>query len=115
MAKTMVMKRLWVLLVAAGALAFSGVVGTACSSTTQEAAPTRPVVPPASTGGTDAGEDADAAPVDPGCTGAAGCFKCEPVTNDNFLNACTDGQCTPFDNAARLPLYKAGQPLPPVP
>jgi hypothetical protein len=108
------MKRLVVLLVAAGALAFSGALATACSSTTPEAAPTRPVVPPVGTG-SDAGQDADGAPVDPGCSGAAGCFKCEPVTNDNFLNACTNGQCTPFDNVARLPLYKAGQPLPPVP
>jgi hypothetical protein len=109
------MKRVSLLAAAAGVLAVCGALATACSSNTEEAAPTRPPVPPVVTDvdGGDAG--VDAAPVDPGCVGPDGCFKCEPTKHVEVLNACTGGQCTPFDNAARLPLFKAGQPLPPVP
>jgi hypothetical protein len=32
------------------------------------------------------------------------CFEGEPSTNDEFLNRCTDAQCTAFDNCARLGL-----------
>lgn len=109
------MKRVLVLVAALGALGLGGALAAACSSTQEEAAPTRPPVPPVDPG-TDAGGDAAAdAPVDPGCLGDAGCFKCEPTKHEELLNACTDGQCTPFDNTARLPLFKSGQPLPPVP
>lgn len=48
------------------------------------------------------------------CDDPSGCYDCPPVTNDQHLNACTDAQCTPFDNVARLPLYNGGN-LPPVP
>lgn len=110
------MKRLVVIAASALTLVLSGAIASACSSSTEEAAPSRPVVPvPEASVGLDGGDEAEAAPPDPGCVGPAGCFKCEPTKNDEFLNACTDGQCTPFDNAARLPLFKAGQPLPAVP
>jgi hypothetical protein len=109
------MKRVMVLVVALGAVASGGALATACSSGGEEAAPTRPAVPIVDSGTGVAADAADAAPVDPGCVGANGCFKCEPKKNEEILNACTDGQCTPFDNAARLPLYKAGEALPPVP
>jgi hypothetical protein len=106
------------IVVTLGLVAFSitsgGVFVSACSLSSEEAAPSRPPIPPVVT-------DPDAAVVQEGgggdakCSGPNGCFACEPVKLDEFLNACTDGQCTPFDNAARLPLFKAGQPLPPVP
>jgi hypothetical protein len=109
------MKRSFLIVVAAGTLALAGALESACSSNTEEATPTRPPVPIV-TPDSDAGDAAvEAAPVDPGCVGPAGCFKCAPAKNDEFLNACTDGQCTPFDNTARLPLFKAGQPLTAVP
>jgi hypothetical protein len=58
---------------------------------------------------------ADASPdAAPSCTSAAGCFVCTPVELVEFLNACTDSSCQPFDNAARLPLYNNGV-LPPLP
>lgn len=34
--------------------------------------------------------------------GFDGCFEGTPTTNDQFLNACTPAECTPFDNCARL-------------
>jgi hypothetical protein len=43
-----------------------------------------------------------------------GCFSCEPATTEHFLNACTDSQCSAFDNEDRLPLFNGGD-LPPVP
>lgn len=55
------------------------------------------------------------------CFNAAGspanCFQqdvCEPTQLTEFLNGCTDGQCIPFDNATRLPLYNNGN-LPALP
>lgn len=58
---------------------------------------------------------ADASPdASPSCTSDAGCFVCEPIELVDFLNACTDSTCQPFDNVARLPLYNNGA-LPPLP
>lgn len=94
----------------------------ACSSSDPEAAPTRkPVTSPdddaGSTATVDGGVDDAAVEPDasPDCIGDEGCFKCEPTKLVEFLNRCTDGQCVPFDNAARVPLYEPGKPLPPVP
>ncbi|NOU32958.1 MAG: hypothetical protein HOO96_34080 [Polyangiaceae bacterium] len=89
----------------------AGMAAASCSSTPEEATPTRTPIPTANPT-TDAGSDA---PVSPECAGPDGCFKCEPKEPVEFLNACTDGNCIKFDNAARLPLYKAGEALPPVP
>ena len=95
----------------------------ACSNS-EEATPSRTVVPAGSTSsgstgnvssssGVDGG-DQDAN-IDPSCEGAEGCFKCEATRSIDILNSCTDGTCTPFDNVARLPLYKAGEALPAIP
>lgn len=70
----------------------------------------------AGTGGTsqaltDAG--IDAATCDP-TPGANGCYPCAPKTDAEFLNHCSGSQCSPFDNAARLPLYNGGK-LPTLP
>ena len=50
----------------------------------------------------------------PNCDGPNGCYSCPPKTGNQFLNACTNSQCSPFDNVARLPLYNNGN-LPPIP
>ncbi|MDB4997720.1 MAG: hypothetical protein JWM74_5152 [Myxococcaceae bacterium] len=101
-----------ILRLAAIASATSLVLLVACSSGSEDATPTRVITPTQ-----DAAADtaADAPPVDPGCLGADQCFKCDPQTIENFLNACTDGTCTKFDNLTRLPLFKPGEALPPVP
>ena len=57
------------------------------------------------TGGGDAGQS---------CTGTDGCYACPPQTTSEFLNGCTNAQCSPFDNVARLPLYNNGN-LPSLP
>lgn len=94
-------------------IAASVALAVACSSS-EEAAPTRTIMP--APVGTDGGGSADATPeADPSCTTATGCFSCEPTSLAEFLNACTEGQCAPFDNVARLPLYEPGKPLPPIP
>ena len=66
----------------------------------------------AGTGGTSAGTGGTSA----GGTGgsSAACVE-EPSTGEEFLVRCTDSACRPFDNAARLSLYRAGEPLPEVP
>ncbi len=90
------------------------VVLVACSSAPVDDAPSRQPIPTANPTGTTPVTDGGDAP-DAACFGPDQCFKCEPVQLVDFLNACTDGKCIPFDNAARLPLFKAGEPLPPVP
>lgn len=50
----------------------------------------------------------------PNCAGPNGCYACPPKETDQYLNACTDSQCSPFDNVTRLPLYNGGN-LPPLP
>jgi hypothetical protein len=106
--------RRWLVLVGTVALALGGAAATACSSSSEEAAPSRPPVPPVVTD-PDAAITPEGGDPDGGCQGPNACFACEPTTTDQFLDACTDGQCTPFDNVKRLPLFKPGQPLPPVP
>jgi len=59
----------------------------------------------AGTGGTSAG----------GTGGSSAACVEEPSTAEEFLVRCTDSACRPFDNAARLSLYRAGEPLPEVP
>ena len=105
------------------ALAISTIAIIAACSNSEEATPSRTVVPAGSTSsgstgtvgssGVDGG-DQDAN-IDPSCEGAEGCFKCEATRSIDILNSCTDGTCTPFDNVARLPLFKAGEALPPIP
>ena len=54
---------------------------------------------------------AAAACIDPTAFGGQGCFSCEPTSTEQLLNACTTAECTPFDNAARIPGYAAGDVL----
>lgn len=49
-----------------------------------------------------------------GGTSAAACVE-DPSAPEEFLVRCSDSACRPFDNAARLSLYRAGEPLPEVP
>jgi hypothetical protein len=61
-----------------------------------------------------AGEDGEGgaggeAPVDPGCLGDDDCYKCEPKTNNQFLNACVEGGCpASFDNSTLSKLNLVG-------
>src|SRR6185369_633742 len=49
------------------------------------------------------------APVDPGCLGEDDCYKCEPKTNNQFLNACVEGGCpASFDNSTLSKLNLVG-------
>jgi Cys-rich repeat protein len=52
--------------------------------------------------------------VDGGIQGG-GCFDCEPTSNAELLNHCTDSQCFPFDNAKRIEALADGGKLPPLP
>jgi hypothetical protein len=65
----------------------------------------------------DAGTALDAADacVDPAGFAGKGCFACEPSTRDERLNACTTGECHPFDNDARLRDALGGGALPELP
>lgn len=43
------------------------------------------------------------------------CYPCEPKIDPEFLNACTDNQCIPFDDKTRVPRANPDGSLPPVP
>ena len=87
----------------------------ACSSTGN---PEPPVFSATTSGTGGAGQggagQGGAGGVDPACVGEDGCYACDPTNDPEFLNACTEAQCSAFDNEARLPLYNGGD-LPPVP
>jgi len=44
---------------------------------------------------------------DPSAFGGNGCYRCTPKVLSELLNACTSAECTPFDNAERIPDYVA--------
>ena len=48
------------------------------------------------------------------CGSQNGSFAGTPKTDKQFLNHCTNSQCEPFDDEARLPLFNHGN-LPAVP
>ena len=100
----------------AAGLALTAFALAAACSNSEDAAPSRTVVPAgsSSSGSTSSDAGEQDANVDPSCQGAEGCFKCEATRSIDILNSCTDGTCTPFDNT-RLPLFVPGQPLPAVP
>lgn len=50
-----------------------------------------------------------------GCVGEDGCFACAPSAQAEFLNACTDAACVPYDNAQIEDLLLEDGSLPPVP
>jgi len=71
----------------------------------------------------DVGPESVAETGPPSCQGPNGCFQCAPTTDIEYANRCTEAQCKPFDNRARLkrllpdggllPLPEAGpSPLP---
>lgn len=62
--------------------------------------------------GTDHGGD-DQGPADLGVD--EGCFRGEPDTELELLNACPLTGCAPFDNEARLPLLGENGELPALP
>lgn len=62
--------------------------------------------------GGDAGPDVDAGP---DCTGEDGCYSCEPTDEGQFLNACNELGCVPFDNRARITRLNPDGSLPPLP
>jgi hypothetical protein len=49
------------------------------------------------------------------CAGPDGCFACEPTKTEEFLNACTDVGCVPYDNGQLQGLLLEGGSVPPVP
>lgn len=49
------------------------------------------------------------------CLGENDCWQCAPTNSTQLLNGCTDAECSPFDNAARLPLLGPDGSLPPLP
>ena len=48
------------------------------------------------------------------CSEPSGCFRCAPRTNSEFLNACSERSCVPFDNATRLRNLTADGKLKPL-
>jgi len=50
-----------------------------------------------------------------GCEGPDGCFACEPDSQVEFLNACTDAACIPYDNGQLEGLLLEDGSVPPVP
>lgn len=50
-----------------------------------------------------------------GCLGPDGCFSCAPTEQIEFLTACTDAECIPYDNAQLEGLLLEDGSLPPVP
>jgi hypothetical protein len=119
------------------ALLLPGVlVAAACSSNNSNPQPT-PVYQVGNEGGTDASADVTTPPGDSSaggdsqqgepdgelqdgelvpdqdaaaCTTDAGCWSCVPTNTNQFLNQCTTSQCSPFNNALRLPDYDGGLP-----
>jgi hypothetical protein len=51
----------------------------------------------------------------PECFGEDDCWNCAPTNTNQLLNHCTDAECSPFDNVARLPLLNRDGTLPPLP
>jgi hypothetical protein len=46
---------------------------------------------------------------------SSGCYRCLPHSTVEFLNACSDRSCVPFDNASRLLNLSADGKLKPLP
>jgi len=49
------------------------------------------------------------------CGEDGGCYACPPTTDRQFANACTEAQCQPFDNVARLKKRPSDGGLTPLP
>src|SRR5688572_9824113 len=74
-------------------------------------APTRPSPTPSTTFTSSKGSQC----VDPNGFGSRGCFRCEPKTNDELLNACTPSKFEPFDNKLRIVGFDEDDPRPKLP
>ena len=72
----------------------------------------REVAGPSSTG---AGGGGAGGSTSTGCEGPDGCFACEPDSQVEFLNACTDAACIPYDNGQLEGLLLEDGSVPPVP
>ncbi|HWB76660.1 MAG TPA: hypothetical protein VG755_16960 [Nannocystaceae bacterium] len=51
----------------------------------------------------------------PECLGENDCWNCAPTNSNQLLDHCTDAECSPFDNVARLPLLNRDGTLPALP
>ena len=61
-------------------------------------------------------EDAAGAPTQCNVNLAAGqCYPCKPSSDPQYLNACTDSTCVPFDDKARVTKLPLDGALPQVP
>ncbi|HET9958168.1 MAG TPA: hypothetical protein VFQ61_26915 [Polyangiaceae bacterium] len=62
---------------------------------------------PVGAGGEGAGPSACTNPTGPG-----GCYACDPDGSDDlqFLNRCSDSDCSPFDNSQRIPGFSGTLP-----
>ena len=49
------------------------------------------------------------------CQGPNGCFACAPASDHQFLSACSDSVCIPFDNRSRLKNLADDGSLKPLP
>jgi hypothetical protein len=96
----------------AGSTASSSASGTGGSESTSTTTTTTTGTSTSTTTSGAGGGGTGGAP--PNCDGPNGCYSCAPKTGNQFLDACTTSQCSPFDNVARLPLYNNGN-LPAIP
>jgi hypothetical protein len=65
----------------------------------------------------DRGPSQDVSPGEAGCetdSSNGSCYACLPATTPEFLNACTNSSCVPFDDSRVTGLLPDGG-LPPVP
>jgi hypothetical protein len=51
------------------------------------------------------GGEADCSP-----QGDYDCYPCAPKTDEQYLNQCSDAECSPFDNAERIPGFTGTLP-----
>jgi hypothetical protein len=54
----------------------------------------------------------ESACIDPTGFDGMGCFSCSPADARELLNACTDTDCTPFDNALKIPGFERAEARP---
>jgi hypothetical protein len=78
------------------------------------------------TGGADGGGGEAGGGTEPGVGGSGGeggggeancepqgeynCYPCAPETDEQYLNRCSDAECSPFDNADRIPGFTGTLP-----
>jgi len=95
---------------AIGATAGFAACGDNAANTTSTSSGTTGVEPVTASG---AGPSSSAGGGQGGSGGGSDCFSGTPVTQADFLNACTKADCVPF--TTKLPLLKPDGSLPPLP